>query len=233
MTETKNRTMRLGVIMAVIALITLIGLAGTFAKYVSTGEGQDQARVAKWGVEVTATSDAFSQYYACGTHQDTSTGADVASGDTDKVVAPGTNGTLLTTALKGTPEVQTTVTIGAGESGKIVSLEAWDNYCPIIFTIDNVVYKQEELGADKVTDLETRVNNALEEFSGTYAPNTDLSTIGSHTATWEWQFDRSDSPIQADALDTSLGDAAATGSANAAKIGIDLKVTVEQSNKCA
>lgn len=47
----KNMSLRIGVIAAVIALITLVGISGTFAKYVyqsdGTGSGNNQARVAK------------------------------------------------------------------------------------------------------------------------------------------------------------------------------------------
>ena len=64
MTSKKNWTMRAAVLMLVLVLITSCFVGGTFAKYVTSGSGTDSARVAKFGVTVTASGDLFAKEYA-------------------------------------------------------------------------------------------------------------------------------------------------------------------------
>ena len=47
----KNRMMRLASILLVLVLMTSSVVGGTFAKYTTSVEGYDTARVAKWGFE--------------------------------------------------------------------------------------------------------------------------------------------------------------------------------------
>ena len=60
-----NRTMRAAVLLLALVLITSCFVGGTFAKYVTSGDAADHARVAKWGVTVTAhgTGDVFAKEY--------------------------------------------------------------------------------------------------------------------------------------------------------------------------
>ena len=46
----KTKVMRLLSLLLVMTLISTCAISGTFAKYVTRAEGEDQARVAKWGV---------------------------------------------------------------------------------------------------------------------------------------------------------------------------------------
>lgn len=94
----KNRMMRLASILLVCVLLTTSVISGTFAKYISTAEASDTARVAKWGVELTVDGeDVFATEYD-GTVKSSVTAEDV--------VAPGTkNDTGVTFSVKGTPEV--------------------------------------------------------------------------------------------------------------------------------
>lgn len=108
-----NRTMRAAVLLLALVLITSCFVGGTFAKYVTSGDAADLARVAKWGVTVTAhgTGDVFAKEYAGIAGQDNTVVAD--DGKTN-VVAPGTkkeNATLVT--LSGKPEVAVNVTYSA------------------------------------------------------------------------------------------------------------------------
>ena len=52
-----NRTMRAAVLLLALVLITSCFVGGTFAKYVTSGDAADLARVAKWGC-LLYTSDA-------------------------------------------------------------------------------------------------------------------------------------------------------------------------------
>ena len=42
---------KLAALLLVLTLVTTCFVSGTFAKYVSEGEGEDAARVAKWGIK--------------------------------------------------------------------------------------------------------------------------------------------------------------------------------------
>ena len=45
----KNRIMRVFSVLLALTLISTCAISGTFAKYVTRAEGEDAARVAKWG----------------------------------------------------------------------------------------------------------------------------------------------------------------------------------------
>ena len=100
----KNKTMRIASLLLVAVLMTTCIISGTYAKYVTSGEVSDTARVAKFGVTVTATSDLFKAEYAT---DDTSyTGSlSVKASNDDDVVAPGTKGNISAAGLSGKPEV--------------------------------------------------------------------------------------------------------------------------------
>ena len=112
----KNRFLRLASGLFVLCLITTSVISGTYAKYVTGDNGNDTARVARWGVEVSTSGTLFGPAYAETTH---GTNADsilvgaknVASLAGDNVVAPGTkNDTGFQVKLTGTPEVAYDVT---------------------------------------------------------------------------------------------------------------------------
>ena len=48
----KNKFLRLASVMLMLCLITTCAISGTFAKYTTSDEALDSARVAKWGVAV-------------------------------------------------------------------------------------------------------------------------------------------------------------------------------------
>ena len=105
----KNKAMRFASGLLAVALLTTCAVSGTFAKYVTTTEGADSARVAKWGVEVTtSTKSLFASSY---TTTDTSASSiansvQVANSGTDLLVAPGTStANSLTFSITGKPEV--------------------------------------------------------------------------------------------------------------------------------
>ena len=94
----ENKAMRLGLIFAIVALITLVGISGTFAKYASESSANDTSRVAKWGIDYSSpvTFNLFSQFYKDGSAVTTAEGADVVgSGTSDNhVIAPGTSNSV-------------------------------------------------------------------------------------------------------------------------------------------
>lgn len=230
----KNKMLRIASVMLVLALITTCVISGTFAKYVTTGASSDSARVAKWGVEVTATSNtAFGSIYksADGTINTSYTaGTDSVKSNGDKVVAPGTNGSVAAVTITGTPEVKCQVTYAA-----TIALEGWEvsgaEYCPIIFTVGGATYGTNDTNATNksanVAALITAVQNAIAASGDVYEAGANLSTAAAKPSiSWEWPFETgadADAKAANNVKDTALGDAAA-----AATISIDVVVTVAQ-----
>lgn len=111
----KNKFMKLASGLLVLCLMTTCVIGATLAKYVTSGNGSDQARVAKWGVTVSASGTLFGKAYGeNGAETDansiTATSTNVSAGV--NVVAPGTkNETGLQLKLAGTPEVAYNVAV--------------------------------------------------------------------------------------------------------------------------
>ena len=207
-----NATKMMALLMA-LCLITSTFVGSTLAKYTTKAEASDSARVAKFGVVVTATSEAFKTEYDAKEGQ-RYTGLSVEA-DT-KVVAPGTDGTLATTTIKGQPEVAVNV-----KKEATLTLTGWEAkgayYCPITITVNGTaVNGMEFTSADKFIEAV----EALVDTDVDYAPNTVLDTTDDDTITWAWAFENGVG--QTDELDTVLGDAAN------ATIKFDLTTTVTQ-----
>ena len=215
-----NRTMRAAVLLLALVLITSCFVGGTFAKYVTSGDALDYARVAKWGVTVTAheTGDIFAKEYDAVAGQDNT----VIAGGEYKVIAPGTkkdNAALVT--LSGKPEVSVQVTYNAEHfslTGNWIGDENNTFYCPLIIKVTGKVgdeVKTETINCVEKTsaaEVETAVKNAVAACSATYGPNTDLSTVAGDglKISWEWPFEGTANQGQTDAKDTYLGNQAAT-----------------------
>lgn len=121
----KNKMMRIASFLLVAVLLSTSVISGTFAKYVTSDSVEDSARVAKFGVVVTASGSLFDKTYFAA---DTNTpGGDTwdenLDGDpkdlttltvesTANVVAPGTkNDNGMTIVVTGTPEVDVKVDV--------------------------------------------------------------------------------------------------------------------------
>ena len=93
----KNRMMRVASALLVAVLLTTCAISGTFAKYVSTSNGSDSARVAKWDIklEEAAMTETFT-FDLFNTVKDTAGAAeaDVKVGDGETIIAPGTSGSF-------------------------------------------------------------------------------------------------------------------------------------------
>lgn len=105
----KNKVIRLATVLLVLTLLTTSVVSGTFAKYTTEDKASDMARVAKWGVELQAVGNLFSDsYYNTAVLQNDANLSVQSYNQTDDVVAPGTSNTEgFTFKLNGTPEVKT------------------------------------------------------------------------------------------------------------------------------
>ena len=243
----KHWTMRVAVLMVALTLITSCFVSGTYAKYVTSGSATDQARVAKFGVTVTATGSAFgtsyydvlqtesnqiSATYTAGTD---SVKSDGTGGTYTKVVAPGTGDDVAVITLTGTPEVDVRVSVAATLSLTGWTTDGTDEYCPIVFTVNGQTYGTNDSNATNksadVAALITAVQNAINALTRDYEALTNLATATNAAnqpilpISWAWPFSTS---AANDIKDTALGDRAAADVADAAHIDITITTTVTQ-----
>lgn len=232
----RNRLMKASAFLLVSTMATSCFVGSTFAKYVSEGEGEDSARVAKWGVEVTVTGDGFKTEYGKDDYKSNVDGNTVISSTEEKVVAPGTKGTFGGVKITGTPEVAVNV-----ETIATVDLSGWnvadgdEFYCPLKFTVGDTTingldYSSSTAGGEG--SFENDIKTAIQEATTKQLEaGTDLSTVGNDiTYSWEWPFEKATgtAAIQDDILDTKLGDNAAdgdTGNDPTISITVNTKVT--------
>lgn len=221
----KNKMMRLASALLVAVLLTTCAISGTFAKYVESATGSDSARVAKWGVEITANGETFTT-----TETGTVAGASantVLSGGGD-VVAPGMSGNMVSMGLTGIPEVAVKVTYSATiefgdkwtDEGAVGSM-----YLPLVIYINGAAYTAVGAGCATPAEFATFLQNQIAAYSREYEAGTDLSTVGTDSLeiSWEWPFSTS---TENDINDTYLGEQAALG--NAATVSITVTTTVTQ-----
>lgn len=240
MTKKKNVLMRSAGLLLALVLVTSCFVGSTFAKYVTSGGGTDEARVAKFGVKVVAAGDVFAKEYDAKDptlldYKGDAIAKSVVS--TDKVVAPGTKKEdALTVSVTGTPEVAVEVKYEAhvtftenptkpegnwkDENGKY--------YCPLVITVNGTAFNG--LDYESSTEFKTAIENAINGLTKNYPANTDLSNSTSKAVaiSWEWPFENATGTKgnQDDTKDTYLGNQAADG--NAATVGIIVTTTVTQ-----
>lgn len=243
----KNFMMRLASFLLVAVLISTSAISGTYAKYVTAETGADDARVAKFGVNITLNEEMFADSYK-NTKTTWTAGEDVdnitvqSSAETKNVIAPGTEGTLADFSVTGTPEVDVQVTYTAD-----LKLNGWfvdhdDNaetakigYCPVVITVNDKDYFIDGTTIKTTAELETAVEKAIVDEAAKYHTNEDLSQINDDLrVSWKWHFEGSTEHSgvgtgpanQWDALDTKLGDEAAND--NAATIELEVGMAVTQ-----
>ena len=212
----KNKMMRTASVLLVLTLLTVCVISGTFAKYVTSGEGSDSARVAKFGVTVTANGETFANSYAKTDDSFTLDTNTVVS--TADVVAPGTNGNMASMALSGTPEVAVRVTY----AGHFTLDENWkdengDYYCPLEIKVNNDTIKGNDF--ESASAFAAAVNAKIDAYSKDYKAGTNLGPQGNDSlkVSWSWPFAGDDTK------DTALGNATTPGN-----VTLDVTTTVTQ-----
>ncbi len=208
-TMKKNKMMRIASFLLIAVLMTTCAISGTLAKYVTSAESSDTARVAKFGVTIAANGTLFATSYD-GT---------VVSASADDVVAPGTEKSMAKMTLSGTPEVKVTVSY-AGE----LTLTGWEvegtYYCPLEITVGTTTLKGTSYNS--ASEFETAVENEIAAYSKTYEAGTNLAEKGEESLaiSWKWAFTGND-----DVKDTALGNTAATGTAPSVALKVTTTVT--------
>lgn len=233
----KNVMMRIASVLLVAVLLSTSAISGTFAKYVTEANGSDTARVAKFGVKITANGSMFGQHYTAATDNSVATSVtgsvDTSAGD--NIVAPGTKGTMASMGLSGTPEVRVAVSY----EGTVTMNGKWETqlsaddttktyYCPLKVTVGTTEISGLDYNSEAA--FAAAIKTAIDGTTKTYNAGTDLSTVGTDALaiSWEWAFEGASGTkvARTDYRDTYLGDQAANG--NAANITIAVTTTVTQ-----
>ena len=229
----KKMTAFIALVMAVV--LTASSVSGTYAKYTTSAESADEARVAKWAIGTTNEVNLFSDSYIAAadglSEAGNTTGqTTVVSTDGKKVVAPGTKGsyefTINTTNVNETNfTLDVEVVDGTDKS--------YDNI-GLVYTLDG-----NKVGTNGTfAELKEALSKLYKEADGTntvYAHNAATTDL-KHTIGWSWAFDG------VDADDTAKGtkytthvtpgdDTSAMNEQDTVKLTI--KVTATQSNKAA
>jgi hypothetical protein len=150
----KNKMMRTASALLVLVLLTVSIICGTFAKYTTSGNTSDIARVAKWGVTLSATGSLFEKEYSKTENENTT--ILVKTNSDDAVVAPGTsNSSGVSFSVSGKPEVRTKVSLEVTSKDvylktgiyyfmKEVTVDSDDQYNSLgeLYALDGNVYKK-------------------------------------------------------------------------------------------
>ena len=211
----KNITMRLSAVLLVAVLLTTCVISGTWAKYTTSDTANDSARVAKWGVTVDVASDAFKEAYA----KDSETTISNTVVATEKVLAPGTKGTLATVKISGTPEVavEVVVDLKIELTGWMIDLDGEGEgqavfYCPLTFKVGESTVKGSEY---ETADALIAAIEALVDAATSYEAGANLAK--DITLSWGWTYFKDN---ETDVKDTLLG-----GTTSSIKATITASVT--------
>ena len=243
----KNKILRLASVMLMLCLITTCAISGTFAKYTTSGTATDAAKVAKWGVSFTITTDLSNSYETDATLP---TGVTIAnsvytSTTENKLVAPGTTGDAYVFTVTGTPEVayKVTYTLDTSNSKDIFLNKtagvSSDVYRPVAYTVKlngTAINATPVYTAADVKTIIEKIDFYYAVDTGKYFYTTD-NTAGTPTyvesatapvltVVWDWDFSTNTTN---DGYDTILGDLAngdTVGSYVASDYCIDLALKI-------
>lgn len=213
----RNRFLRTAALCAVLALLSLSVVSGTFAKYVTKTSGTDSARVAAWGFSDSATiniGDLFKSSYTTGSNENVKATVDV--------IAPGTEGSVsFSLSYEGATAPEVAYSISVNTTGSEIG--------PNIKSNSNIQWKLDSGTYGTWDSLLTAIQMLSGSATGTmsYKPGelpTQLSS-STHTVSWRWTFETSGSgQASQDAADTALG-AKAVASLETVKLVVSVTAT--------
>ena len=207
----KNKTMRMILITLLIAMIALVLVSGTYAKYTSSASGSDTARVAKWSfivggndivAENTFTFDLFKTIKDTDGKDET----DVVSANADRVIAPGTSGSfdlVLENKSETSAKYSVTYTVTNTES------------IPVQFSVNGTDWKDniEELNiSTSATDTKLDANNGTKTI----------------TIQWRWAYENTKENATTEEKKATDEKDMTLGKAGTAKLIVQADVTATQ-----
>ena len=206
----KNRMMRIAAVLLIAVLLSTSVISGTFAKYTTSAEDTDSARVARWGFkENTITiKDLFKPDYD----------ESVVSNNGEDVIAPGTKGsdTIAFVPAAGIPEVDYSIEVKAKTS-------VVDTSTNTIFTNENITWALYKAGEEASATWGTfdALMTAIEGLSEAKVEANNLPKLNdTYVIAWQWEFETDD---DANVVDTGMGNADSLE-----KIDITITITATQ-----
>lgn len=200
-----NRTVKFAIIVLALTMIALILVAGTYAKYTSSGSGTDSVKVAKWSFKVgdkdiTTATESFT-FDLFKTIKDSDGNANETDVKAGKIIAPGTSGEF-------SFDVENTSEVNAKYSLSYTVTN--DGNIPVEFSVDDGPWVS-ALDSKNVTDK--AIAMGVKE------------TV---KVKWRWAYEGVSSTnfktSQTDNTDTALG-VTAQGTANTLTVKIDASAT--------
>ncbi len=201
----KSKTMRAAVLLLALVLITSCFVGGTFAKYITTADGGDSARVAKWGVTLEVGNSGDTSGFKTSYNTDDSTYSSTITtsvSSENAVVAPGTKSDAngISFKISGTPEVATKVTISMTNMEEIFLGTGDTAYYPVTFKLERKSTSDNnwsKVAEGKLSNIQTALTtaNSVNQF----APGVKLDN--EYRLTWEWPFGSTTNDVN----DTALG----------------------------
>ena len=230
MQKQNKRKRGIGALLALTS-VTACLVAGTFAKYTTTGSSTASARVAKFGVEIEVKDEtSFSTSYDPSSDgaQEAGIYTKVTSSNEDKVVAPGTGEKdAITFTIKGTPESAVSLNAGIMPVGEKENPEeiflakgqykdytnapytgkfqiGEEGYYPVVFTLID----KSDSSAVATGNLR-KINTYLSEtLSKEFEPNVAIDKT--YSLSWKWASKgQVDNAAAIDSADTLLGNLSA------------------------
>lgn len=215
-----NKPLRAAGILLLATMLTTCMTAGTFAKYTTSGEAEDSARVAKFGVTVSADGSLYGEEYSNAADGNTiiaytgnaNTGTVQVSTTGENVVAPGTkNETGLGFGITGTPEVDVKITSTANaesiylKGGTYGVMTEMNNITATNFAASGDLYEYDDT-TEEYTLAETYDNSV------TYYKLSDTATVadtGYYPVVYKWEstndlFSYTDGTTSADSLNAII-----------------------------
>lgn len=214
----KNVMMRTASALLVLVLLTTCIISGTFAKYITSAEGSDSARVAYWGFDKAASIDIdlFDGEYKNATGDIT-----VKSSNGENVIAPGTSKTTefsfgygyknyQTDKIKA-PEVAYEFSVTPDITGNYTSLDANPNF-KWTLKVPNEKTKEYNTVDALLTDIrklsgDINGTTGTKEYAAGQLPDAFKNTANKYEIGWVWKFEADDDTAKAkqNAKDTALG----------------------------
>ena len=209
----KNKMLRTAAILLVAVLLTTSVIGGTFAKYTTSQQTSDTARVAHWGFGAANGADIEFKLF------DVSADSGIKE---DGLIAPGTTKnvdfTLVNADAETAPEVAYKITVDMQDTTTALSAELEE---ALYFELDDQPYAT-------WGELVTAIKNLSGSTDGSgvkeYAPGEAVPAAfvngATHNIKWTWDFERND-----DEGDTELGNKAI---AELETLKLAIKITIEQ-----
>lgn len=200
----KNKTLRLALLVLLLAVVTMSVISGTLAKYVESVTGTDTARVAKFEYTLSGmTGDGDTKTLKLfDSVTDTGILGNLAN-DGKKLVAPGSEGSI-NVELTNKSEVK----ISAG----FTLTETNTNKIPIVYKYNNAYYSSVIPANTEVTlhdgGTTATVTGDLSALAAAVGNATPVNQNATSTISlgWAWAF-TGDGTTQTDSSDTTLGKA--------------------------